>query len=365
LQEALGCDAIAMDMLSSEEITAADALFRQVLGDKELTEALLDSLHSGDLQIQTAKPLLPPQLNTDLVVTKMKERVGTVLADIGCVNNVLNGIVPPEVFSIPIKASEYRAGFELGAVNGPNPHELSDMVMVNGTVYISSAEMGTANYCRMIYGPVLHSTGAVLLPNSSAVDYSVRFTGTMEWNRVLNDIYARVALPFFFCGLVQFNEVCGQAVTRPPIENESLLANLHKYYSGATDVTVRDRYMFVCGICVQYSSTVSPDLKTALERHLFDVSTLEKGVQQAVTPSGLTDIKQRLAIILHKFQSRLEQPILTHTHALVLHDAVSSMEAIQPTLVERVIHMRGTSKCQSANLEVFCIEDIIPLTLTN
>ena len=82
-QEALGVDELHLDMMSSEEMAAAETIMQTIFADKEATEYLIAAIHAGDLTVQTAKPLLPPQVNSALKVVQKKEQVGSVIADIG------------------------------------------------------------------------------------------------------------------------------------------------------------------------------------------------------------------------------------------------------------------------------------------
>ena len=254
------------------------------------------------------------------------------LAYIGHVDNVINGIIPDELNNRRFLASDYQYGFELGSPQ--SVYNLGESIFLNGMLYTSRTDISRTERNALMWGPEFTTTGIFIIPKSAKENLHLKYFSFTE-AKTLADIYAEifneVKAPFAVVGCVELAQIHAKAITRPPINHENVFDHAREYF--------------------QEEDYIDENINIAMT-----------GVVSDYSDESLTAINEKLSSVLYHNPFAQQQALLSHTHALLLNRAIIDIDEVHPRHAQEVFHLMDESVVRYANLKIFRIADLEEIT---
>lgn len=251
---------------------------------------------------------------------------------LGDVQDVIGGIVNEDGRSWR-DASVARIGF--GAGSPESLESLGEFLSFNGVAYTKSTDPQSGDYFQVIHGPAFVSTCSVFIPHDAAPAFRVTYKAkgpddSMSLGQLYEFLYeAGGGNAYCFSGTAHFSTLDALAISRAPIEGENIFEHRDKYYTeGASRES--DVHTIIMGCATNFSNESDPERRELLARILYDNPYDEGGA------------------------------LSVHSHALLLHHPVGSLDDVGPDHVRDVNHLLSQSKIQGFDLEVFVMGDLTP-----
>lgn len=251
-----------------------------------------------------------------------------VLAYIGHVDNVINGIIPESLNNRRFLASDYRYGFELGSPQ--SVYNLGESIFMNGMLYTSRTDVSRTERNALMWGPEFTTTGIFIIPKSAKENLHLKYFSFSK-AKTLADIYAEifneVKGPFAIVGCVELAQIHAKAITRPPINHENVFKHAREYF--------------------QEEEYIDENINIAMT-----------GVVSDYRDKTLDVLNKKLSSVLYHNPFAQEQALLSHTHALLLNRAIIEIDEVHPRHAVEVFHLMDESVVRYANLQIFRIGDL-------
>lgn len=251
-----------------------------------------------------------------------------ILAFIGHVDNVINGIIPDALNNKRFLASDYQYGFELGSPQ--SIYNLGESIFLNGMLYTSRTDESRTERNALMWGPEFTTTGIFIIPKSAKENFHLKYFSFAE-AKTIADIYTEifniVKGPFAVVGCIELAHIHAKAITRPPISHENVFDHAREYYQ---------------------------------EEDYFDdnINIAMTGVVSDYQDGNLSEINNKLSSVLYHNPFAQQQALLSHTHALLLNRAIIEIDEVHPRHAMEVFHLMDESVVRYANLKIFRIADL-------
>lgn len=255
-----------------------------------------------------------------------------VLAYIGHVDNVINGIIPDALKNRRFLAGDYRYGFELGSPQ--SVYNLGESIFLNGMLYTSRTDVSRTERNALMWGPEFTTTGIFIIPKSAKQNLHLKYF-SFEEAKNLAEIYAEIFRevkgPFAVVGCIELAHIQAKAITRPPISHENVFDHAREYFQ-EEDYIDENVNIAVAGVVSNYQD------------------------------ENLSAINEKLSSVLYHNPFAQEQALLSHTHALLLNRAIIEIDKVHPRHAVEVFHLMDESVVRYANLQIFRIADLEEIT---
>lgn len=255
-----------------------------------------------------------------------------VLAYIGHVDNVINGIIPDALNNKRFLASDYRYGFELGSPQ--SVYNLGESIFLNGMLYTSRTDISRTERSALMWGPEFTTTGIFIIPRSANENLHLKyfsFTEAITLADIYTEIFAEVKGPFAVVGCLELAQIHAKAITRPPINHENVFDHAREYF--------------------QEEDYIDENINIAMT-----------GVVSDYRDENLAAINDKLSSVLYHNPFAKEQTLLSHSHALLLNRAIIEIDEVHPRHAVEVFHLMDESVVRYANLQIFRIADLEEIT---
>lgn len=251
-----------------------------------------------------------------------------VLAYIGHVDNVINGIIPEELKNRRFLAGDYRYGFELGSPQ--SVYNLGESIFLNGMLYTSRTDVSRTERNALMWGPEFTTTGIFIIPKTAQENLHLKyfsFTETKTLADIYTEIFNQVKAPFAVVGCIELAKIHAKAITRPPINHENVFEHAREYFQE--------------------------------EDYIDDnVSIAVTGVVSDYGDDSLSAINDKLTSVLYYNPFAQQQSLLSHTHALLLNRPIIDVDEVHPRHAVEVFHLMDESLVRYANLQIYRIGDL-------
>ncbi|MDP1573732.1 MAG: hypothetical protein Q8L78_02185 [Coxiellaceae bacterium] len=236
--------------------------------------------------------------------TKVKN---TQLGVVGSVEDVIAGVVRPDLKTRLLHAKDYQFGFELAS-----PHRLESMgesVIANGMCYTTSTDKND-HYLQTISGETFYTSGIFLVPKTAESSYHFqpeKHEEGIAYYDFCEQIHAKAGGPCLAVALVHFKALEATHIQKAPIHNESIFDHKADYY-GDLKLSLNDRYFFLVVAMANYgsdSASITEQLKVVLYHNPFDTSSA----------------------------------LNIHTHGLVLNRRLVNPSELTPSDVTHTVHL--------------------------
>lgn len=253
------------------------------------------------------------------------------MASIGSVENVISGMVPPELKNRRFLASKVLYGFELGSPQGI--YNLGEAILFNDLLYSSRTDATRSQRDPLMWGPEFVTSGIFLVPRTCEPNLIASYCTLDEpltLREIYRQIYAETQAPFALAGCAELEVLHSRSITYSPIEQENIFQHEDKYYTEEAHQDP-DRNIALVGVVSDFSQA----REQAINDHLRKVLYYNPFNKQSGT-------------------------LISHTHAAVLNQPVLALDRVQPHHVSDVIHLMDDSLVRSFRARVFTIADIVP-----
>lgn len=255
-----------------------------------------------------------------------------VLAYIGHVDNVINGVIPDALNNKRFLASDYRYGFELGSPQ--SVYNLGESIFMNGMLYTSRTDISRTERNALMWGPEFTTTGIFIIPKSANENLHLKYFSFAE-AKTLADIYTEifdeVKGPFAVVGCIELAQIHAKAITRPPISHENVFDHAREYF--------------------QEEDYIDENINIAMT-----------GVVSDYQDEKLAAINDKLSSVLYHNPFAHDRALLSHSHALLLNRAIVEIDEVHPRHAVEVFHLMDESVVRYANLQIYRIADLEEIT---
>ena len=251
------------------------------------------------------------------------------IGHIGKIANVIEGHVPDALKKMPFyQAHDYQCGFALASPDGLD--SLGEALLVNDYCFTTSTKKHAASYLNLIYGKEFITPAFMLSPKEAKPTYRIkeRFVLPQSLNEVYLHLYEKIKRPFVIAGFIEFAQLKGTHIAKPPIYHENIFAHKSAYYPEASQ-TYQNAYAYVVG-----------------------------GVANFNTCDNLK-LNKDLSFILYQNPFDKQETITTHEHGLLLKKKITEVKNIKPDSIHKTVHIYSKdSLIKSIRGEIFVIAAI-------
>lgn len=251
---------------------------------------------------------------------------------IGSVQDVIAGRIAPHLEKKRFDAHAYRYGFLLGSPK--NRTSLGETILVNNQCYTTSTDATSPEYNTTIYGPTFMTSGLFVLPLQARPSHTVTLDTDqepMDITAFFNEMYRLINRPLACVGLVEFAQLHGTAVGKPPIDGRNFFDFYQEYHPFPPTLSA-NTHACIMGALTNFGQTDYATINKELESVLYKTSS-------PGDPNG--------------------EDICSHVHALTLKSRVSATADITPQSADRVVHvLEDKTIIASAHLDVYVLDHI-------
>jgi hypothetical protein len=255
-----------------------------------------------------------------------------ILAYIGHVDNVINGIIPEALKNRRFLANDYQYGFELGSPQ--SIYNLGESIFLNGMLYASRTDVSRTERNALMWGPEFTTTGIFIIPDSASENLHLKyfsFSDAMTLAQIYAEIYRKIECPFAVVGCIELEKIHAKAITRPPINHENVFDHAREYF--------------------QEEDYIDDNVNIAVT-----------GVVSDHNDESLEAINNKLSSVLYYNPFAKKEALLSHTHALLLNRAIVDIDEVHPRHAVEVFHLMDESVVRYANLQIYRIADLEEIT---
>ncbi len=265
----------------------------------------------------------------DLKIRNKSEK-GNILAYIGSVDNVINGIVPEELKNRRFDASKVKFGFELGSPQGI--YNLGECILMNSLIYSSRTDKTRKERDPLMWGPEFVTSGMFLVPQGCVENMEISYC-SLERSLTLESIYRQIYLisekPLAVIGCAELSLLRSKSITYSPIEKENIFTYEKKYFTEA-------------------------------ELHDTNMSIAFMGVISNMERKDEKDINKKLeSVLYYNPYNKQKSNLVSHTHAAILTNPIVEISEVQPHNVKEIIHIMDTSLVRYMKADIYFIDDIV------
>ena len=253
-----------------------------------------------------------------------------ILAYIGSVDNVINGIVPEELKNRRFSASKVKFGFELASPQGI--YNLGECILMNSLIYSSRTDRTRLERDPLMWGPEFVTSGIFLIPQNCVENLELSYCSlenSVTLKNIYRQIYAKSKKPFAITGCAELSLLKSKSITYSPIEKENIFANEKKYFMEE-------------------------------EHHDANMNIAFMGVVSDMESKDESDINIKLkSVLYYNPYNKQSSDLVSHTHAAVLTNPIVEIAEVQPHNVKDVIHLMDDSLVRYIKASVYLIDDIV------
>lgn len=252
----------------------------------------------------------------------------TDLGVIGSVEDVIAGVVRPDLQTRKINASDYRFGFELASPHGL--HSMGESVLVNGNCYTTSTDKND-HYLKTISGETFYTSGIFLVPHAAKSSYHFVHThhkSGINYQNFCEEIHQTTGSACLMTAVLHFKHLEATCIQKAPVTGQNIFEHKDLYYDNVKLQFDNCTCFLVAAIANFYTDPkkITEELKVVLYQNPFDV-------------------KNELNI---------------HTHAVILNRAVRDVSTLIPKDVTHTIHVFNANTIVDEVLwgEVFVVDKV-------
>jgi hypothetical protein len=244
---------------------------------------------------------------------------------IGSVTDTLAGRIDDALRVRRFPASDYLCGFEGASPKGVE--SIGESVLVNGKCYATSTEAGVPEHGQVIHGPEFITGGYFLLPKDAQPSHQLS-AQDVTFEHLCKAMYDKVQRPVAFMGMCECSSLQCMVCDKPPIDGRPIFAN-RDYYFPTPHQIFHEKRCFVMGIMTNYGD----------ERW--------------------TALNEQLEVVLYNNPDDRQVVLTSHTHGLVLRQDVQNVADIDPSTVEKCVHIfNDKTTLTKAALSLVTIENL-------